>query len=187
MVIFEKNDAERDKMFKHIISEVENSKYRTLRIPYDEVFKVFDLQIISKAHEHLLLDIIKTYTDKDYSKKNIGLQRDLLEAIFKSLNNPIPCIPNSFFDNRKNGKPNLEWATQFLENRPTGPNRNDRLNIQIPPDIKAAFRKITESSNKLSHLTNEEAKLPFLSNTFLLMEILSWLPEFVEKNYKNYI
>lgn len=186
--IFEKTDKDRTEMFQFIKDEVENSAYRTIRMQFNEPFLAFDKGIIANSYEHLLIDIITAFKSQDYRKKNLTVQRDLLEAIFISLNNPIPCIPPSFF--YETGKPNLGWCTKFMEDKPTRDNQNveRRLNKVIPNDIKSCFRKVKESTNQYSHLADEvELKLPFLSNTFLLMEILEWLPKFVDSNYKNNI
>lgn len=186
--IFEKTDKDRDKMFQFIKDEVTNSAYRTIRMQFNEPFKVFDLGIINKSYEHLLIDIINAYKNQNYRKKNLNVQRDLLEAIFISLNNPIPCIPTTLFYD--NGKPNLGWCTKFMEDKATRDRHNieQKLNKIVPNDIKSSFRKVKESANQYSHLAEEtELKLPFLSNTFLLMEILEWLPNFVKTNYNTYI
>lgn len=183
--IFQKTDKDRNEMFQHIRTEVENSAYRSIRMQFDEPFIAFDKGIIDKSYEHLLIDIISAYQNQDYRKKNITVQRDLLEAIFKSLNNPIPCINDSFFDATKKNKPNLENCTKFIENTYVN---GSRLNLPIPPIIKSAFRKLKESTSEYSHLSDEEElKIPFLANTFLLMEILEWLPDFVQTHYQNYI
>lgn len=183
--IFQKTDKDRNDMFQFIKYEVDNSSYRTIRMQFNEPFQVFDSGIIDKSYEHLLIDIITAFQNQDYRKKNLTVQRDLLEAIFKSLNNPIPCINDSFFDATKKHKPNLENCTKYIENT----NVNGyRINLPIPQTIKSAFRKLKESTSEYSHLSDEvELKIPFLANTFLLMEILEWLPNFVQTNYKNYI
>lgn len=183
--IFEKTEKDRNDMFQFIKDEVTKSNYRTLRMNYDEAFTSFDLNIIDKGYELLLVEIITALMNKDYAKKNLNVQRDLLEAIFKTLNNPIPCLHHSFFDSSKKNKPNLEWCTRFIEDRDTN---GHKLNKAIPQSIKSAFRKLKESTSEYSHLSDEAIlKLPFLSNTFLLMEILEWLPDFVKTNYPNYI
>ena len=183
--IFQKNDKDRNDMFEFIRTEVENSPYRTIRLQFNEPFIAFDKEIINKSYEHLLIEIISAYINKDFAKKNLNTQRDLLEAIFKSLNNTIPCLPDAFFDVRKNGKPTLEWCVRFIEDRETN---GYKLNKDVPQKIKSSFRKVLETSNEFSHLSDEvELKIPFLSNTFLLMEILEWLPNFIQTNYKNYI
>jgi hypothetical protein len=183
--IFEKTEKDRNEMFQHIRTEVENSAYRTIRMQFDEPFIAFDKGIIDKSYEHLLIDIISAYQNQDYRKKNITVQRDLLEAIFKSLNTPIPCLHESFFEVRQNNKPNLEWCVRFMEDRDTN---GHKLNKAIPQSIKSSFRKLKESTSEYSHLADEtEIKIPFLSNTFLLMEVLEWLPKFVQNYYADYI
>ncbi|MDI9258188.1 hypothetical protein [Flavobacterium sedimenticola] len=183
--IFQKTEKDRGVMFQFIKDEIAQSHYRTLRMSYDEAFAPFDLNIMAKTHEPLLIEIITVLNNTDYAKKNLNVQRDLLEAVFKSLNNPIPCIPTAFFDATKKNKPNLESCTRFMEDRDTN---GHKLNKPVPQSIKSAFRKLKESTSEYSHLSDEATlKLPFLSNTFLLMEILEWLPEFVKKHYPNYI
>ena len=39
----------------------------------------------------------------------------------------------------------------------------------------------------ISKTEEDIVKYPFISNSFLLFEILTWLPEFAETHYKNYI
>ena len=54
--------------------------------------------------------------------------------------------------------------------------------------LQLNFRKIKESTNGYSHLTEDEiVKTPFIANIYGFVEILEWLPKFVEVNYKNYI
>ena len=173
-----------------IITACGNQPEIQARKSFPEAFKVFDKNILSCSSKNLLVDIIQNIEDKNYAKKNLTTQRDLLEAIFKALNNPIPCIPNSFFSPAMNNKPNLEWCAQFLENRDTrDANRQTfKLNKNINRSIAAGIRKIKESTNEFSHLKEEDiVKYPFLTNSFLLFEILIWLPEFVQEHYENYI
>lgn len=156
-----------------------------IRSEYPEAFKPFQNGIINETDSALLLEIIKCDKNKDYRKKNINTQRDLLEVIFKSLNNPIPCIPDDFFDSSKNNKPNLEWCTRFLEDRETN---GHKLNIRLEQDITTSLRKLKTSTSKFSHHNDEDIlKTPYLSNMHLLLEVLEWLPIFVDKHYKNYI
>jgi hypothetical protein len=182
-------DKSKDEDFVELLNEIKIASdlnpIRKIKVENPEAFLPFDLNIIDKSYEVILIEIIIALQNGDYAKKNLNVQRDLLEAIYKTLNSPIPCIPNSFFDNTKNNKPNLEWCTRFLEDRDVSGNK---LNKYVPQSIKSAFRKLKESTSEYSHLSEEAIlKLPFLANTFLLMEILEWLPDFVEKNYKNYI
>ena len=156
---------------------------------YKESFYPFELGIIDRKHEHLLLNILVNHFDKDYSKKNINVQRDLLEAIWQSLHFNIPCIPESFFDFRINNKPNHEWCTLFFENRLVRNNFGEhRIEKHVPKIIGSAFRGLKESVNALAHLGDEEfVKFPYLSNMYLLINILVWLPDYVKSNYPNYI
>lgn len=178
-----------EQLIKDIILACENHPEIQARKSYPEVFVPFDLNILSAKTKSLLIDIIKNLEAKNYAKKNLTTQRDLLEAIFQSLNNPIPCIPDSFFDHSKNNKPNLEWCTMFLEDRDTrdGNQQTFKLNKNINKSIRAAIRKVKESTNEFSHLKEEDVvKYPFLSNSYLLFEILIWLPQFAQSHYSNY-
>lgn len=182
-------DKSKDEDFVELLNEIKIASdlnpIRKIKVENPEAFLPFDLNIIDKSYEVILIEIITALQNNDFAKKNLNVQRDLLEVIYKTLNSPIPCIPSSFFDNTKNNKPNLEWCTRFLEDRDVNGNK---LNKYVPQSIKSAFRKLKESTSEYSHLSEETIlKLPFKSNTFLLMEILEWLPDFIEKNYKNYI
>jgi response regulator RpfG family c-di-GMP phosphodiesterase len=174
-----------EKLIKDIIEACSKHDEAQAKKLHPEAFKPFEKGILTDGAKKLVIDIIQNIENKNFAKKNINSQRDLLEAIFKSLNNTIPCIPNVFFDTSKNNKPNLEKCVRFLEDRETDGNR---LNKNIPQVIKSSFRKVKESGNEFSHLKDEDiVKYPFLSNSFLLFEILIWLPEFVEEHYPNYI
>ena len=174
-------------LFQAIIQSQTDRPEIQARKDFAESFVAFDKGILGNKEKKIFLEIISCFQEEDYRKKNMNTQRDFLEAIFCSLNNPIPCIPPALL---RNGKPNQEWCTRFLEDRPTndGNGREHRLNKDIPGDIKAAFRKLKESTNHYSHLNDETVvKFPFLANFYLLMEILCWLPEFVDEHYKNYV
>ncbi|QGK73214.1 hypothetical protein [Flavobacterium sp. SLB02] len=184
--VFDKN---RDEDFIELMNEIKTASdlnpIRKIKVTNPEAFSPFDLNIIDKSYEPILIEIITALENEDYAKKNLNVQRDLLEAIYKTLNAPIPCLHNSFFDNTRNNKPNLEWCTRFMEDRDVN---GHKLNKAVPQSIKSAFRKLKESTSEYSHLSEEAIlKLPFLSNTFLLMEILEWFPGFVKTNYPNYI
>lgn len=168
-------------LFQAILKSQLNRPEIQARKNFSESFKVFDKDILGIKEKKIFLEIISCFNDKDYRKKNLNTQRDFLEAIFHSLNNPIPCIPNSLFNR---GIPNQEWCTKFLENRL----KDQKLDKNISGDIKAAFRKLKESTNQYSHLNDEAmVRLPFLANFYLIHEILDWLPKFVDEHYKNYI
>ena len=174
-----------EQLMNDIIKDCESHPEIQARKLHPDVFLAFDKEILPDSAKKILIDIIQNIENKNFAKKNINSQRDLLEAIFKSLNNPIPCIPNVFFDTTKNNKPNLEKCVRFFEDRETDGNR---LNKNISQVIKSSFRKVKESTNEFSHLKDEDIiKYPFLSNSFLLFEILIWLPKFADEYYQNYI
>lgn len=179
-----------EKLFKDLKEFAFNQDETQIRHEYPNAFEVFDLGIMKSGSMSLLLDIIKCHKSGDYRKKNINTQRDLLEAIFKSLHQPVNCMPADFFDLTKNGKPNLQWCCIFMEDRyvnlPSG--ASFKLNKQVDEDISSAFRRIKSSSSRLSHHNDEDIfEAPFISNLHLLIEILEWLPGFVRTYYPNSI
>lgn len=180
-----------DQLMNDIIKDCESHPGVQARKSHPEVFTAFDKGILPDSAKKILIDIIHNIENKNFAKKNINSQRDLLEAIFKSLNNPIPCIPDSFFNPLQNNKPNLAWCVMFIEDRrevKDGFGKMHKMNKDINESIKLSFKKLKESSSEFSHLKDEDiVKYPFLSNSFLLFEILIWLPEFVEEHYPNYI
>lgn len=178
-----------EQLLKDLIDKCAESPEMQARKSYPQIFKAFDKGIISTKYMGTLLHIINCLENHDYKKVNLNAERDLLEAIFISLNENIPCIPNDCFDPKKSNKPNLEWSVQFLEERSVKTSNSVvRINVGVDKPIKAAFRKIKETTSELSHLNEDAtAKHEFISTAHLLFEILEWLPEFVETNYKNYI
>lgn len=188
--VFDKNnDKDLSELCDKIKEAANQQPYTKARQEYQEAFKAFNFGILERKHEHLLLDILVSNIEGDFRKKNINVQRDLLEAIWKSLHFTIPCIPEGFFDNKKNNKPNHEWCTLFFENRAVRTNDGEhKINHSVSKGIGSTFRGLKESVNELSHLGDDEiVKLPFITNTHLLITILVWLPEFVTENYPNYI
>lgn len=167
----------------------DRSPHTKVRLENLEAFKPFKIGVLKTNHERLLLDILMCYSEGDFRKKNINVQRDLLEAIWKSLCFKIPCIPEVFFDPRINDKPNHEWCTLFFENRLVRNTKGEyRIRHNVPKGIGSAFRILKESVNEFSHLKDEEiVKIPFSTNTHLLITILDWLPEYVKEHYPNYI
>lgn len=159
------------------------------RKQYYEAFEIFDIGILDKNAENLLVDILTNIENKSFIKKNIAPQRDLFEAILKCLHFGVPHIPAEFYDARLNSNPNQEYCVRFLEGRTvTIGETNYHSNLApVPQFIKSVFRKLKESLNDYSHLKDTDfLKYPLLANTFLLLELLTWIPEFSRKNYSNY-
>lgn len=177
-----------EQLMNDIIKDCESHPGVQARKSHPEVFTAFDKGILPDSAKKILIDIIHNIENKNFAKKNINSQRDLLEAIYISLRTPIACIPPTLFYD--NGKPDLAKCTLYMEDRivKDRTSQEQKLNKIVPNDIKSSFRKLKESTNQYSHLADEvELKNPFLSNSFLLMEILEWLPKFVEEHYPNYI
>lgn len=179
--IFEKGSSGRDNMFNYIQKEVLNSDYRTKRKLFPESFLVFDEGLLSGKHEYLLLDMIECFQKEDFRKKNLNIQRDILEACFLALNDPLSVLPPELF--RTDGKPIMEHCTLFLEGRRIR-GKNCSLDYEIPKPIPPAVRKVKDSSSEYSHLSDEEMiKHPFLSNFYLIFEILDWLRDFRDEHF----
>ncbi|EAQ50528.1 hypothetical protein [Leeuwenhoekiella blandensis] len=176
-------EEDEDNLFNLLVEACENREITQLKHSYFEAFESFNLGIVSSKYESLLIDITQAYVNNDFRKVNINVQRDLLEGIYVSLNKEIPCIPDALFNDK--GLPIQEHCTKYMEDRNID---GHKLNKEVPQVIKSAFRKLKESTNEYSHLSDETiVKIPFLANTFLFMEILEWLPEFAQTHYNNYI
>lgn len=176
-------EEDEESLFKLLVEASANREITQLRHNYLEAFRAFEIGIVSRKYELLLINVIKAYNKKDFRKVNITIQRDLLEGIYMSLNKEIPCIPDALFNDK--GLPIQEHCTKYMEDRNVD---GQKLNKEVPQVIKSAFRKLKESTNEYSHLSDETiVKIPFLANTFLLMEILEWLPGFAQTHYNNYI
>lgn len=186
-------DKSEDKDFVELCNKIKEAAdaqpHTQVRLQNIESFEVFELGIIDKQYEQLLLEILVSNHNNDFKKKNINVQRDLLEAIWKALHFNIPCVPEAFFDARLNHKPNHEWCTLYFEGRNVNTNLGQfRVDKNIPKHIGGAFRVLKESVNELSHLNdNQIIKTPLLTNTYLLNSILEWLSSFIKDEYPNYI
>lgn len=189
--VFDKND---DKDFTELCTQIkiaaDQQPHTQVRLQNINAFEVFKLGIIDAKYEHLLSEMLIANLKGDFQKKNINVQRDLLEAIWKGLHFKIPCIPEVFFDTRLNHKPNHEWCTLYFEAKTVNiPNSEpQKVPKYIPKQIGGAFRVLKESVNELSHLNdNTIIKTPLLTNSYLLISILEWLSNFTKEEYPNYI
>lgn len=179
--IFKKDDSKI--LLNYIINEVSQSEKYKLRNKFSDVWPVFDHQIVDVKYEPFLLDILSSLEKGDFRKKNFSPMRDFLEAVYHGLIN-IGCIPNTFLN--QYGNPNLESCTRYMEQRPTNDSNHNIHSLANPvtQEMKSAFRKLKESTNAFSHLCDEDIiKTPFISNTYLLLELLEWLPSFKKKYY----
>jgi hypothetical protein len=180
--VFKKDDEEQ--LLNFIIDEVSQSELYKLKNKYNESFECFDLNIIDPKYMGLLQDVLTSLEKAEYQKKNITPLRDLLEAIYLGFIS-MGCIPATFINDK--GKPNLEWCTRYMEQRPANDASGSTYTLSnpVPQEIKSIFRKLKESTSTFAHLhDNESYKLPFLSNTYLMLELLNWIPSFYNNYYK---
>ena len=184
----EKKEGSSQELFEHIIAKVKNAPDFKLRNDYSSSFRIFDDEIIDKKYIHCFMELLICIKEKNYKKKNLTIQRDLLEAIYLGLIQNIEFIPEEFINAK--GKPNQEWCTMYIEGRKVIQRPTDvgfELNNRnfIPQNYKSIFRKLKESTNQYSHVDeNEFLKYPFLTNTFGLLELIDWLPGFIDENLK---
>ena len=179
--VFKKDDSE--PLLNYITKEVSQSEVYKLRNKFSQSFLVFDHNVIDSKYEPLLLDILTSLDKGDFRKKNFSPMRDFLESIYHGLIS-IGCIPQSFINN--NGNPNLEWCTRYMEQRPTNDANQVSHNLTnpVPQEMKSAFRKLKESTSGFSHLGDEDIiKTPFMSNAYLMLEVLEWLPSYKNQFY----
>ena len=180
--IFKKDGSE--DLLNYVIESVSQSETYKIKDKYWECFEVFDFETIDIQYEPLLLDILTSLEKKDYRKKNFSPMRDLFEASFQGLIS-IGCIPESFLNN--NNLPNLEWCTRYIEQRSTNDSSGTsfQLSNPVPQEVKSIIRKLKESTSGYQHLGDDDIlKIPFQSNSFLLMEYLIWLVTFHKEYYR---
>lgn len=171
-------------VINYLKEEIAKSPIIKLRNKYEPAFQPFYNGIIGKEYEHNLIELLFCLEDENYKKKNLNVVRDVLESIFLALINNYKIIPLSF--KNVNNKPNLEWCTRYLEGKPTNDARGVQhiLEIGIPSHIQFNLRYIKNMSSGFSHLNeNAEIKNAFVSTSYSVLEVLEWLPEFVDENF----
>ena len=187
-LFFEKNRQE-DNMFKYLLEQIEKLESTRIRLKYENSFIAFNDEIIEKKYIHNLLEMLTCLENQDYRKKNLNTIRDLLESFFLTLINNYTCIPESFL--KKDNQPNLEWCTIYLEGRNTLDGNKiehniSKLNLSIPENISSAIRYVKTISCSYSHLNEDEfVKNSFISAAYAMLEILDWLPGFININFEE--
>jgi hypothetical protein len=182
--VFTKGPHKEEDVFEYLLKEIAKSPLAKLRSKYDLAFKPFYNDAIGREYEHNLIELLFCIENQDYRKKNLNVVRDVLESIFLSFINNVELVPESFLNH--SGKPNLEWCTRFLEGRPT--NDRDgvehRILLEIPAQICYHIRFVKNISSSYSHLSeNALLKNAFISASHSILEVLEWLPDFIEKNF----
>jgi hypothetical protein len=186
--VFEKTGTKKktpEEVIGYLKTEIVKSPLVKLRNKYEPAFQPFYKDIIGKEYEHNLIELLFCLQDEDYKKKNLNVVRDVLESVFLSLINKYKIIPIAF--KNSNSKPNLEWCTRYLEGRVTNDDKGvpHTLEIGIPSHIQFNFRYIKNLSSAFSHLSeNAEIKNAFISTTHSVLEILEWLPGFINEHFE---
>lgn len=183
--VYDKNiDEDFIKLCNEIIKSANSIDKSRIKIKYVDSFNVFSKKIVNSKYEHNLIEMLLCLEKKDYKKKNLNVIRDLLESIFLTLMEDFECIPETF--KNSNNKPNLEWCTRFLEGKPTNDagKKEFKLEMEIPYYISSSIRYVKEISSVYSHLSeNATVKTSFISASYSILEVLEWLPSFIEKNF----
>ena len=185
MELFFEKGIDEEKMFHFLIKSIEESEVIKIKTKYSKAFRPFDLNILNIKYVHMLMEMLKCIENQDYKKKNLNTIRDLLEAIFLTLADSFNCIPDSFIN--QNGKPTLEWCVLFFAGKEVKDGYNDyyKIPFTIPGYIHRILRYIKDISSEFSHFNeNEIVKNPFISASYAMLEILEWLPHFIEENYE---
>jgi hypothetical protein len=182
-VISKGNNTE---LFEFIKSEVSQTEAYKLKRKYSHAFTPYDLNIIDDSYLHCLTDVLRCLESEDYKKRNLNTIRDVLESIYLTLNKNYACIPDELMN--QYGKPNMEWCNRYIEGRPTN-DRNGaehRIGQLVPGYIGRSMRFVKEISSEFSHLSEDDVvRYPFISSAYALLEVLSWLPGFVDENFES--
>jgi hypothetical protein len=172
-------------VIEYLKGEIEKTPKVRLIQKYATAYQVYNRKIISYKYEHIFIDMVKCLENEDYSKKNLNVIRDLLESLFLSLIENFEFIPQTFINQK--GSPNLEWCTRFFEGRPTkdAGGKEFILELEIPTHISALIRYIKEITSEYSHFNeNAVAKTSFICASYSTLEVLEWLPKFIDDNFE---
>jgi hypothetical protein len=181
--IFNKDNETAEKMFEYIWQVVPTSDEYKLRNKYEDAFMPFTEGYLKMEYEYRLIDMLNKLESGTCIIDDFITIRHLMEAIFKGLIE-VGCMPEEFLD--VNGTPIHEFCTLYLENRNVlkGPIGPYQLSVQLPKHIKPIFRKIKESTDDNAHLEEaDDLTYEYRSDVYGMLELLKWLPSFIEENY----
>lgn len=185
--VFDKdNDEDFAKLCNEIIKSANSIDKIRIKIKYANSFSAFSKNIIKSKYEHNLIEMLLCLENEDYKKKNLTTVRDILESIFLCFIEKYQIIPKTF--KNQNGKPNLEWCTLFLEGKRTidAKGIGHTIDFNIPKYIPSSIRYIKEITSMYSHLSeNAIVKTSFISASYSMLEVIEWLPSFIESNFET--
>ena len=185
--VFDKDKSSAE-LFRYIKEAVADSEKRKRKRIYKDVFAVFDKEIIPSSKEDLVLNLVNRLETKKYDKDGFNVGREILEEIFLTLINNYDCIPEICI--KTDRRPNLAYCAIFMGS--LGPTKDlvvastSYPNVfDIPNHIGWTFGYLKENLSELSHTYNYDFnKYAFISAANGILEILAWLPNFIEENFE---
>lgn len=183
--------ADNTPMFDFVKEEVSKTDLYNYKLKYGPAFNSFSIDLILPTHLSkliILLDILEG--KKQIEKQLFEVARELLEELYCALQAKYNHFQNTatFFHN--NSRPNLGYCERYLTGKiVTNPRTNIDYNpnFETPDHICQAISFVSSTSSILSHGGYAHSFEPFVfrSVAFSLLEILSWFPEYVKKNYDS--
>ena len=177
-------------MFNYIKEQVSNSELNGFKLRYPGVFKVFESRILSNDDEARLIRMIKAMETESPEKELFEAGRTLLENVFLILINDFDCIPIQCL--KQDGRPNLMQCAIYMGSIGESKTLNihgqeypNRFISKVPNHISWTFGYLKENLSELSHTYRYTWNIyAYNSVVFALMEILTWLPEFINAELK---
>lgn len=179
-------------MFNYIREEVAKTDVYKYKLQYGPAFEVFSEDLILPVHLNNLYTILEALEGtRRIEKQLFEVIRELMEEIFKTLQAKFNHFQdfNVFFN--ADGRPNLSYCERYLcglhvTDRNNG--KNLKSEFHTPPHISRTITFVTTSSSILSHNYEDRyTKFIFISVANGLLEILSWIPGYLKKNYRTMI
>jgi hypothetical protein len=182
---------EEEKMFKFLISQIENTLDFKIRKDNQSVFAALHKDPnLSTRDKNLFLLLKKTVTGTNDDRES-NTARKLLERIFKQINKQNKSLlPDNLF---LNGEPSLGWCVHFLKGNEIkdGDNIIQKGNYidrkkqpRVPFYIANSIQFIKDNTSGDSHdfPDFQFPKYTFASIVFALCQIIVWYSEHVYKD-----
>ena len=175
-------------MFDFIKAEVAKTVLYKYKLKYGSAFVAFSEDLILPVHLSSLYKILECLEGKRKIEKQLfEVIRELIEEIFKTLQLKYNHFQDFKVFFHPDGRPNLNNCDRYL----SGLNVTDRNSgkdfipeFETPAHISRTITFVTTTSSILSHnYKSDYTEFIFLSAANGLMEILSWLPSYVNQNY----
>lgn len=176
-------------MLEYIIEMVNNDDEFQFKCANNEIFQLFELQILSPEHLKELIEVyksIKSYEPLEI-KSTIRRIRPIIETSFKKLkqtdNN---LIPDSYF---KNDEPNVSGIIYHLGGKKKYNKETERTEYHservLPDHVKVSLDCLYDITSKVAmhDYTIKVSENIVKSCYYSLLEYLYWLHTFYTNNY----